>query len=184
VLDPVNYAIWLAVLLVEIFSFVCLLRQKAFSKHFTLVFYLCACVATDIGSYSIIHASGYESDTYFYFLFLLAISPYDLPLFCAHEFVLPCLFGNGRGEIHSRVRSFDFGRNGWDFLLPGRRILQPDGYALCRRARAKPVFRRRCIDLSTLGRHGETAGKQNAFAAACSFHGRVRELVRGKLRDE
>lgn len=68
-LDPVNYAIWLAVLSVEIFSFACLLRKKAFSQHFTLVFYLCACVATDIGSYSIIHTAGYESDAYFYFYF-------------------------------------------------------------------------------------------------------------------
>ena len=67
--DPVNYAIWLAVLLVEFFALVCLLRKKAFSQHFTLVFYLCACIATDIGSYSIIKTSGYNSDTYFYFYF-------------------------------------------------------------------------------------------------------------------
>ena len=68
-LDPVSYAIWLAVLSVEIFSFACLLRKKAFSRHFTLVFYLCACVATDIGSYSIIHTAGFESSAYFYFYF-------------------------------------------------------------------------------------------------------------------
>jgi hypothetical protein len=67
--DPVNYAIWLAVLLVELFALACLLRKKAFSQHFTLVFYLCACVATDIASYSIIKTSGYSSATYFYFYF-------------------------------------------------------------------------------------------------------------------
>jgi hypothetical protein len=80
VLDPVSYAIWLAVLLVEIFSFACLLRRKAFTQHFTLVFYLCACVAADVGSYSIIKTSGYNSNVYFYFYFysqsLLTISLY------------------------------------------------------------------------------------------------------------
>jgi hypothetical protein len=80
VLDPVSYAIWLAVLFVEIFSFACLLRRKAFTQHFTLVFYLCACVAADVGSYSIIKTSGYNSNVYFYFYFysqsLLTISLY------------------------------------------------------------------------------------------------------------
>jgi hypothetical protein len=80
VLDPVNYSIWLAVLLVELFSLVCLLRKRAFSQHFTLVFYLFACLATDIGSYSIIRTSGYDSNVYFYFYFysqsLLTISLY------------------------------------------------------------------------------------------------------------
>ena len=79
-LDPVSYTIWLAVLLVEFLSLVCLLWRKAFTQHFTLVFYLCACIATDIGSYSIIKTSGYNSDVYFYFYFysqsLLTISLY------------------------------------------------------------------------------------------------------------
>ena len=68
-LDPVSYAIWLAVLLVELFSLLCLLRSGAFSKHFTLVFYLFACLATDLGSYSIIKTSGYTSNAYYYFYF-------------------------------------------------------------------------------------------------------------------
>jgi hypothetical protein len=69
VLDPVHYAIWLGVLLVEIASLVLLIRGKALSKHFTLVLYLSACVATDLASYSIIRTSGYNSSAYFYFYF-------------------------------------------------------------------------------------------------------------------
>jgi hypothetical protein len=69
VLDPVNYSIWLAVFLVELFSLGCLLWKKAFSKHFTLVLYLCCCLAADIGDYTIIKTSGYNSSAYFYFYF-------------------------------------------------------------------------------------------------------------------
>jgi len=69
VLDPVNYTIWLAVLLAELFSLACLIRGRALSQHFTLILYLCACIATDVGSYSIIHTSGYDSDAYYYFYF-------------------------------------------------------------------------------------------------------------------
>ena len=68
-LGPVNYAIWLAILLAELFSLVCLVKRRAFSQHFTLVLYLCACIAADIGSYSIIETSGYDSNAYFYFYF-------------------------------------------------------------------------------------------------------------------
>ena len=68
-LGPVNYVIWLAILLAELFSFVCLVKKRAFSQHFTLVLYLCACIAADIASYSIIETSGYDSNAYFYFYF-------------------------------------------------------------------------------------------------------------------
>jgi hypothetical protein len=69
VLGPVNYSIWLAVVLVELFSLVCLLWRRAFSQHFTLVLYLCACIAADVAGYSIIGTSGYDSNAYFYFYF-------------------------------------------------------------------------------------------------------------------
>jgi hypothetical protein len=69
VLGPVNYSIWLIVILVELCSFVCLLWRRAFSQHFTLLLYLCSCLATDIGSFSIIKTSGYNSNAYFYFYF-------------------------------------------------------------------------------------------------------------------
>jgi hypothetical protein len=69
VLDPVNYGIWLTVVLVELFSLVCLVRGRAFSQHFTLVLYLCACLAADVGGHSIIETSGYDSNAYYYFYF-------------------------------------------------------------------------------------------------------------------
>ncbi|MGH9678888.1 MAG: hypothetical protein ACRD4Y_02960 [Candidatus Acidiferrales bacterium] len=79
-LGPVDYAIWLAVIFVELFSLYCMLWRKAFSQHFTLVFYLCACLAVNVGRYSIIKSYGYTSDAYYYFYFysesLLAISLY------------------------------------------------------------------------------------------------------------
>ncbi len=68
-LGPVDYAIWLAVIAGRTLLLVCLLRKRAFSQHFTLVLYLCACIATDVGSYSIIKTSGYDSNAYFYFYF-------------------------------------------------------------------------------------------------------------------
>jgi len=80
VLGPVDYAIWLAVIVVEIFSLICVLRSKSFSRHFTLVFYLGVCLAVNVGRYSIIRTSGYTSEAYYYFYFysesLLAISLY------------------------------------------------------------------------------------------------------------
>ena len=66
---PVNYSIWLAVVLVELVSLVCLLWRRAFSQHFTLLLYLCSCLAIDIGNFSILKTSGYDSNAYFYFYF-------------------------------------------------------------------------------------------------------------------
>jgi hypothetical protein len=55
--------------LAELLSLVCLVRKKAYSQHFTLVLYLCACIATDIGSYYFIRTSGFNSDAYYYFYY-------------------------------------------------------------------------------------------------------------------
>lgn len=68
-LGPVNYAIWLAVILVEVCSLGCLLRKGVFSQHFTLALYLFFCLAADCGNYTIIETSGYDSNAYFYFYF-------------------------------------------------------------------------------------------------------------------
>jgi len=80
VLGPVDYAIWLAVIFVEIFSLLCVLKSRSFSRHFTLVLYLGVCLAVNVGRYSIIRTSGYTSSAYYYFYFysesLLAISLY------------------------------------------------------------------------------------------------------------
>jgi len=69
VLGPVNYAIWLAVIAVELVSLICVLRQKALSQHFTLVIYLCANFAADAAGYGILRTSGFESNVYYYFYF-------------------------------------------------------------------------------------------------------------------
>jgi hypothetical protein len=69
VLGPVNYAISLAVIVVELVSLICVLRQKALKQHFTIVIYLCANFATDAAGYSILRTSGFESNVYYYFYF-------------------------------------------------------------------------------------------------------------------
>jgi hypothetical protein len=69
VLGPVNYAISLTVIVVELVSLICVLRQKALKQHFTLVIYLCANFATDAAGYSILRTSGFESNVYYYFYF-------------------------------------------------------------------------------------------------------------------
>ena len=68
-LGPVNYAIWITVILGEFVSLICVLRARAFSKHFTLVVYLCSCFAVDIGQYTIIKTSGFDSNAYYYFYY-------------------------------------------------------------------------------------------------------------------
>jgi hypothetical protein len=69
VLDPVNYAIWLAVVAAEMFSLACIVRGKAIAEHFTLILYLCACLAGEFGAHAILQSSGYNSDAYYYFFF-------------------------------------------------------------------------------------------------------------------
>jgi hypothetical protein len=69
VLGPVHYAILLAVIFVELASLVCVLKERAFSRHFTLVVYLCANFATDACGYSILRTSGFQSNVYSYFYF-------------------------------------------------------------------------------------------------------------------
>jgi hypothetical protein len=69
VLGPVNYAISLAVIVVELVSLICVLRQRALKQHFTIVIYLCANFATDAAGYSILRTSGFESNAYYYFYF-------------------------------------------------------------------------------------------------------------------
>jgi hypothetical protein len=80
VLDPVSYGIWLAVVLTEVISLVCMIRGRAFIQHFTLVLYLCSCLASELGAHAILGNSGYNSDAYYYFFFysksLLTISLY------------------------------------------------------------------------------------------------------------
>jgi hypothetical protein len=69
VLDPAHYAIWVVVFLAELFSLICLLRRRGYSRHIALVLYLCACIATDVASYFFLRHSGFESDAYYYFYY-------------------------------------------------------------------------------------------------------------------
>ena len=68
-LDPVKYGIWLSVVATEVFALGCMIRGKAFTQHFTLFLYLCACLAGEIGAHAILQSSGYNSDAYYYFFF-------------------------------------------------------------------------------------------------------------------
>jgi hypothetical protein len=68
-LGPVDYAIWLVVTLAELFCLVCVLKKKAFSRHFPIVLYLASSIAVSVGRYLIIVASGFNSISYFYFYF-------------------------------------------------------------------------------------------------------------------
>jgi hypothetical protein len=68
-LGPIDYSMWSVDFVVEVCCLVCLLKKKAFSRHFTLVFYLCASIASGVGRYSIMGTSGFSSATYYYFYF-------------------------------------------------------------------------------------------------------------------
>src|SRR5258707_3864891 len=68
-LGPVDYAVWLITVVVEIAAVVCLFRAKAFSRHFTIFLYLCFSLAIDIGRFSILGTLGYSSSAYYYFYY-------------------------------------------------------------------------------------------------------------------
>lgn len=80
VLGPVDYALLIVDLCVEVCALAILLKKKAFSKHFTLVLFLSASIAVGIGRYFVLVADGFTSNTYLYFYFfsdaLLIISLY------------------------------------------------------------------------------------------------------------
>jgi hypothetical protein len=69
VLGPVDYTMWFADFFIEVCCLVCLFKRKAFSRHFTIVIYICASLAIGIGRYSIIATSGFTSSAYLYFYF-------------------------------------------------------------------------------------------------------------------
>ena len=79
-LGPIDYGLWLLSILVELGGLVCLLKARAFTRHFTIPVYICSCFAVDVGRYIILNASGYTSAAYLYFYFysecLVTISLY------------------------------------------------------------------------------------------------------------
>jgi hypothetical protein len=90
-LSPVDYAIWFAIFLVEVFCVACLLKKKALSQHFTIVLYLCASIAVSVGRYAVIATAGFTSNSYFYFYYysdaLLTICLYFVLMsFYSHVF--------------------------------------------------------------------------------------------------
>lgn len=68
-LGPVDYSIWFAVTLTYLFCLFCVVRKRAFSRNFTIVLFLSASIAVDLGRYLILIASGYTSISYFYFYY-------------------------------------------------------------------------------------------------------------------
>jgi hypothetical protein len=69
VLGPVDYFLLFVDLFVQVGALVFLIKQKAFSKYFTLVLYLFASSAVGVIRYSIIAAAGFTSGLYLYFYF-------------------------------------------------------------------------------------------------------------------
>src|ERR1700674_3115391 len=81
-LGPVDYALLIADLSIEVCALAILLKKKALSQHFTLVLYLCASVAIGIGRYYVLKTDRFTTNTYLYFYFfsdaLLSICLYFL----------------------------------------------------------------------------------------------------------
>jgi hypothetical protein len=79
-LGPVDYALLIADLSIEVCALAILLKKRALSQHFTLVLFLCASIAVGIGRYAVLASDGFTSTTYLYFYFfsdaLLIISLY------------------------------------------------------------------------------------------------------------
>ena len=68
-LGPVDYLLFLADLLIEVCCLICLLKNRAFSRYFTIVLYLCASMAVGIARYTIIATAGFHSNAYLYFFY-------------------------------------------------------------------------------------------------------------------
>ena len=68
-LGPVDYAIWLSVLLADICCLVCLLKKRAFAEHFTIALFLTASIGVSIGRYLLLITTGFASTPYFYFYY-------------------------------------------------------------------------------------------------------------------
>jgi hypothetical protein len=93
-LGPIDYSMWFADFLVEVFCVVCLLKKRAFSQHFTIVLYVCSSIAVGVGRYSIITTSGYASFPYYYFYFYT-----DALLTICLYFVLMSLYAHVFSEM-------------------------------------------------------------------------------------
>src|SRR5271165_3316053 len=68
-LGPVDYAVWLVVTVADLFCLMCVLRKKAFSRHFTIVLFLSSSVLISVSRYAILLSSGLKSISYYYFYY-------------------------------------------------------------------------------------------------------------------
>src|SRR5271170_1009752 len=68
-LGPVDYFIWLIVLLAELCCVACVLKKKAFFQHFTIVLYFCSSIGVSVGRFLLLMAAGLNSNSYFYFYY-------------------------------------------------------------------------------------------------------------------
>ena len=108
-LGPVDYALWVGVFLAEVCCLVFLIKKKAFSQHFTIVFYLSASIAVSICRYAVIAAAGFTSNAYLYFYFysdtLLTICLYFVLMsLYAHVFSEMGVSKLVRGGSHASAR--------------------------------------------------------------------------------
>jgi len=119
VLGPVDYSMWLA----DFFYRSMLLggacsKEKAFSRHFTIVIYICASLAIGIGRYSIIATlRGSRRARIFIFYFysdaVLTICLYFVLMgLYAHVF-----FGDGSQQVRARQRDASSGGHRLDFPI-------------------------------------------------------------------
>lgn len=93
-LGPIDYSMWSADFLTEVVCLVCLLKKRAFSRHFTLVLYICASIAVGVTRYSILATSGFTSVPYYYFYFFS-----DALLTICLYFVLMTLYAHVFSEM-------------------------------------------------------------------------------------
>ena len=109
-LGPVDFLLMLADLLVEVCCLLFLFKNKAFSRYFTLILYLCASIAIGIGRIGIIKTAGFTSDAYLYFYFYS-----DALLTICLYFVLMTLYSH----MFSDMGVSKFVRGGAMLLLAG-----------------------------------------------------------------
>ena len=68
-LGPVDYTIWIIAALANVCCLVCLVKGKAFSRHFTVGLFLSASTAVGVLRYILLLADGFTSSSYFYFYY-------------------------------------------------------------------------------------------------------------------
>jgi hypothetical protein len=113
-LGPVDYALLIADLSIEVCALAILVKKRALSHHFTLVLFLCASIAIGIGRYAVLTANGFTSNTYLYFYFFS-----DALLIICLYFVLMSLYLH----VFSEMNAGKMVRAGALLLLAGTALI-------------------------------------------------------------